>query len=89
MLFGLWTRGAARCDILPQVGGSIGAWSVNGQEMLRTASKPDIAARDPYATAGFPLVPYSNRPPSRETASDMSDSLVATPRWANSAVRLG
>jgi aldose 1-epimerase len=55
------TRGAARCDILPQVGGSIGAWSVNGQEMLRTASKPDIAARDPYATAGFPLVPYSNR----------------------------
>jgi aldose 1-epimerase len=55
------TRGAARCDILPQVGGSIGAWSVNGQEMLRTASEPDIAARDPYATAGFPLVPYSNR----------------------------
>jgi aldose 1-epimerase len=55
------TRGAARCDILPQVGGSIGAWSVNGQEMLRMASEPDIAARDPYATAGFPLVPYSNR----------------------------
>jgi aldose 1-epimerase len=55
------TRGAARCDILPQVGGSIGAWSVNGQEMLRTAGGPDIAARDPYATAGFPLVPYSNR----------------------------
>jgi aldose 1-epimerase len=55
------TRGAARCDILPHVGGSIGAWSVNGQEMLRTASEPDIAVRDPYATAGFPLVPYSNR----------------------------
>jgi aldose 1-epimerase len=55
------TRGAARCDILPQVGGSIGAWSVNGQEMLRTAGESDIAARDPYATAGFPLVPYSNR----------------------------
>ena len=55
------SRGAARCDILPQVGGSIGAWSVNGQEMLRTAGGSDIAARDPYATAGFPLVPYSNR----------------------------
>ena len=55
------TRGAARCDILPQVGGSIGAWSVSGQEMLRTASESGIAARDPYATAGFPLVPYSNR----------------------------
>jgi aldose 1-epimerase len=55
------TRGAARCDILPQVGGSIGSWSVCGQEMLRTASESGIAARDPYATAGFPLVPYSNR----------------------------
>jgi aldose 1-epimerase len=55
------TRGAARCDILPHVGGSIGSWSVGGQEMLRTASESGIAARDPYATAGFPLVPYSNR----------------------------
>jgi aldose 1-epimerase len=55
------THGAARCDILPQVGGSIGTWSVGGQEMLRSASERGIAARDPYATAGFPLVPYSNR----------------------------
>ncbi len=55
------TRGAARCDILPQVGGSVGTWSVSGQEMLRTASESGIAARDPYTTAGFPLVPYSNR----------------------------
>lgn len=55
------THGAARCDLLPHVGGSIGSWSVAGQEMLRTASESGIAARDPYATAGFPLVPYSNR----------------------------
>jgi aldose 1-epimerase len=55
------TRGAARCDLLPQVGGSIGSWTVSGQELLRTASESGIAARDPYATAGFPLVPYSNR----------------------------
>jgi aldose 1-epimerase len=55
------THGAARCDMLPQVGGSIGSWSVNGQEMLRPASEAGIAARNPYATAGFPLVPYSNR----------------------------
>jgi aldose 1-epimerase len=55
------TRGAARCDILPHLGGSIGGWSVNGQEMLRAASQSGVAARDPYATAGFPLVPYSNR----------------------------
>jgi aldose 1-epimerase len=29
--------------------------------MLRGASEAGIAARDAYATAGFPLVPYSNR----------------------------
>ena len=55
------THGAARCDLLPQLGGSIGSWSVSGQQMLRTASESGIAARDPFATAGFPLVPYSNR----------------------------
>ncbi len=55
------THGTARCDLLPQLGGSLGAWSVGGQQMLRTASPRGVAARDPYATAGFPLVPYSNR----------------------------
>jgi aldose 1-epimerase len=55
------TDGAARCGLLPQVGGSIASWSVSGQEMLRTAGESGVAARDPYATAGFPLVPYSNR----------------------------
>ncbi len=55
------TQGAARCVLLPQVGGSIGAWSVSGQDMLRAAGEAAVAACDPYATAGFPLVPYSNR----------------------------
>lgn len=55
------TQGAARCDLLPHLGGSIGAWSVNGQEMLRKVGETGITTRDPYATAGFPLVPYSNR----------------------------
>jgi aldose 1-epimerase len=54
-------RGADRCDILPHIGGSIGAWSVDGQPMLRAASGAGIAARDPFGMASFPLVPYSNR----------------------------
>jgi aldose 1-epimerase len=29
--------------------------------MLRAVSAAGLAARDPYATAGFPLVPFSNR----------------------------
>ena len=55
------TQGGSRCDLLPQLGGSIGAWTVHGQQMLRPASAAGIEARDPYATAGFPLVPFSNR----------------------------
>jgi aldose 1-epimerase len=55
------SRGASRCALLPHLGGSIAAWSVRDQEMLRTANSAGIAAGDPYATAGFPLVPFSNR----------------------------
>ena len=55
------TQGAARCDILPHLGGSIGAWSCGEQQMLREVSAAGLAAHDPYATAGFPLVPFSNR----------------------------
>src|SRR5450432_2223592 len=54
-------RGANRCELLPLLGGSIGAWTVDGQQMLRTASAASIAARDPFGMASFPLVPYSNR----------------------------
>lgn len=54
-------HGADRCEVVPHVGGSIGAWSVRGQDMMRAASVASIAARDPYGMASFPLVPYSNR----------------------------
>jgi len=54
-------HGADHCELLPQVGGSIGGWTVQGQQMLRAASAADVAARDPYGMASFPLVPYSNR----------------------------
>jgi aldose 1-epimerase len=55
------SQGDSRCSLLPQIGGSIAAWSVRGQEMLRPARATDVAQRNPYATAGFPLVPFSNR----------------------------
>jgi aldose 1-epimerase len=54
-------HGLDRCELLPQVGGSIGGWTVHGQEMLRKASAASIAAFDPFGMASFPLVPYSNR----------------------------
>lgn len=54
-------RGADLCELLPDVGGSVRAWTVEGQQMLRAASAASIAARDPYGMASFPLVPFSNR----------------------------
>jgi aldose 1-epimerase len=55
------SHGTDRCDLIPALGGSIAAWTVNGQEMLRPASASSIAAEDPFGMASFPLVPYSNR----------------------------
>jgi aldose 1-epimerase len=55
------SHGADRCDVVPAVGGSIAAWTVNGQQMLRSASGSSVADYDPFQMASFPLVPYSNR----------------------------
>lgn len=54
-------HGLDRCELFPQVGGSIGGWTVHGQEMLRAASAAAVSAYDPFGMASFPLVPYSNR----------------------------
>ncbi len=53
--------GAARCLVLPELGGSLGGWWIAGQAMLRPADEAAIASGDPTRLSGFPLVPYSNR----------------------------
>jgi aldose 1-epimerase len=55
------SHGTGRCDVIPALGGSIAAWSVGGQRMMRSASDFSIATKDPFGMASFPLVPYSNR----------------------------
>lgn len=49
--------GNSVCTLLPKAGGSIGSWSVDGQDMLRAA----LDESDPLKSASFPLLPYSNR----------------------------
>jgi aldose 1-epimerase len=49
------------CELFPYIGGSIGSWSVQGQQMLRPVNEKSAAASSPYGMASFPLVPYSNR----------------------------
>ena len=53
--------GESRLSLVPQAGGAIAAWRVNGQSMLHESGV--IAGRDwsPLDMASFPLVPYSNR----------------------------
>lgn len=53
--------GAACCTISPACGGSLAAWTIGEQPLLRTAADADTAARAPLGMASFPLVPYSNR----------------------------
>ncbi len=53
--------GASQCLVCPTLGGSIASWSVDGQAMLREASKAAIGVGDPLQLSSFPLVPYSNR----------------------------
>ena len=57
----LLKAGEAECRVSPDVGGSILAWGINGQDMLRRANAGAIELGDPLLLASFPLVPFSNR----------------------------
>ncbi len=53
--------GANSCSVCPALGGSITAWSVDGQAMLRPTSDTALLDGNRLGLASFPLVPYSNR----------------------------
>jgi aldose 1-epimerase len=50
--------GGAILDLLPETGGAVGAFSIDGEDLLRRA--PD-GTRDVLQTACFPLVPFFSR----------------------------
>jgi aldose 1-epimerase len=53
--------GQARCVVCPDIGGSVTAWTIGSQNMLRRTAERALASSDPLAMSSFPLVPYSNR----------------------------
>jgi aldose 1-epimerase len=53
--------GDASCTIYPDLGGSIGSWTIANQPMLRTAGPSAIDNGDMLGMGSFPLVPFSNR----------------------------
>ncbi len=54
-------RGAARCTVHPDIGGSLSSWTAGKQQIFRTASPAAIERADPFGMAAFPLLPFSNR----------------------------
>ena len=53
--------GDARLTLVPEAGGAIAGWLVQGQPMLRESGDVPGPGWDPLAMASFPLVPFSNR----------------------------
>jgi aldose 1-epimerase len=53
--------GGAELWLAPAVGGSVAAYRVGDQDILRPASRSALARRDPRGLSAFPLFPFSGR----------------------------
>ena len=53
--------GDTELALAPAVGGGIAHFRWRGIDIMRAATAPALAARNPLGLAAFPLVPYSNR----------------------------
>jgi len=53
--------GDIRLEVCPAIGGSITRFSIEGQDILRSASKEAFLHRDPGSMGAFPMIPYCNR----------------------------
>ncbi len=48
-------------DLVPEIGGSIASFRLDGVDVLRALSDADRAASNVLGVASFPMVPYANR----------------------------
>lgn len=53
--------GDARLVLVPEAGGAIASWRVDGQPMVHESGVAPGPGWEPLALASFPLVPFSNR----------------------------
>jgi aldose 1-epimerase len=53
--------GDAELILAPAIGGSVAAYRIGGEDVLRPASNEALEARDPRGFAAFPLFPFSGR----------------------------
>ena len=55
------TKGASVLRLLPELGGAVGSWTRNGQDILHPVSDPNLIAQHNVPVAAYPLLPFSNR----------------------------
>ncbi|QEH96558.1 aldose 1-epimerase [Gluconobacter thailandicus] len=55
------SRGKSRLTILPETGGGIGVWQLDGKDIFLPVSNEALAAQKGEAVGAYPLIPYSNR----------------------------
>ncbi|MXV44127.1 aldose 1-epimerase [Saccharibacter sp. 17.LH.SD] len=54
-------NGRHRLTLLPETGGAIGQWQVDGCDMFFPLANPNLRAQQGVEVGAYPLVPYSNR----------------------------
>nr|WP_294914981.1 aldose 1-epimerase [uncultured Neokomagataea sp.] len=55
------TKGHNTVTVFPELGGALGAWCFDGQEVFLPVANADLKAQKGEAVGAYPLVPYSNR----------------------------
>ena len=53
--------GRFAADLVPEIGGSLATFRLDGVDLMRALSDADRAAGNVLGTASFPMVPYANR----------------------------
>jgi aldose 1-epimerase len=53
--------GRFAADLVPEIGGSLATFRLDGIDLMRPLSDADRAASNVLGTASFPMVPYANR----------------------------
>ncbi|GBQ06734.1 aldose 1-epimerase [Saccharibacter floricola] len=55
------TKGRHRLTLLPETGGAIGQWQVDGHDVFLPVQTAELTAQRGVAVGAYPLVPYVNR----------------------------
>lgn len=55
------TKGRQRLTLLPEIGGAIRQWQVDGHDVFLPVTTPELGAQHGEAVGAYPMLPYVNR----------------------------